>query len=120
MSYRVDLSGEAQADIDSLPDRESKLAAVRVALALRDDPYFGKALRNRIRIGDLSSCRGVAFDRPDWKDKPRFRLVYRSGPDDASIEVVQVLAIGLRTQLEVYKRAAERLRRELRRRLRDS
>lgn len=117
MSYPVQVSRDAQDDIRALPDPATRLAAVCVALALRDDPLLGAPLRRRARVGDLSGYRRVAFDERAWTGKPRYRLVYRNRLDDAVIEVVQVVAVGLRAQLAVYKAAAARLRAELRRRL---
>jgi hypothetical protein len=51
----------------------------------------------------------VPFDPPSSKGKPRFRLVYRNDPDDGSIAVISVLAIGPRSGLAAYRRAATRL-----------
>lgn len=118
MSYPVEVWEEAKADIAGLPSRELQLAALRVALALREDPFLGEPLRNRLRIGDLGSCRRIAFDAERHRGKPRYRLVYRNDPNDGSIAVVQVVAVGRREQLAAYKEAAARLRAELRRRVR--
>ncbi|MGH3113726.1 MAG: type II toxin-antitoxin system RelE/ParE family toxin [Gaiellaceae bacterium] len=117
MAYEVEVWEAAKADLVALGDREAQLAALRVALALRDDPLLGAPLRDRAGVGNLSGCRRVSFDRPDWTGKPRYRLVYRDDPADGSIAVVQVIAVGLREQLAAYWAAAARLRAELRRRL---
>ncbi len=117
MTYPVTFSDAAVEDLKALPDRQAQLAALRAARDLSENPHFGEPLRNRLRIGDLSECRVVRFDRAGWRNKPRFRLVYYNDPDDGSIAVVRVIAVGLRAQLEAYKAAAARLRRERRDRL---
>ena len=116
MTYTVEFLEEAKSDLAEL-DREVQLAALRVALILRDDPWIGAPLRARDRVGDLSNCRRVSFDRAGWAGKPRYRLVYRSLPDEATIEIVQIVAVGPRQGLEAYRTAAARLRAEMRRRL---
>lgn len=120
MTFPVKLSIEAQDDLTQLPDRETQLAALRLALALGENPYLGTPLRNRAGIGDLSACRRVSFDRPDREEKPRFRLVYYNDPDDGSIAVVRVIAVGLRERLAAYRAAAARVRAERRSRFRGS
>lgn len=85
--------------------------------ALRENPWLGRELRDRIRVGDLSGLRGIAFDEPGWDEKPRYRVVYRNEPDDGVVEVVAVIAVGLREGLAIYREAAARLREEMRRRL---
>lgn len=114
MTHEVKFSDEAVADLKALPSRAVQLGALRAARELSDNPHLGEPPRNRLRIGDLSSCRVIRFDHPAWKNKPRFRLVYYNDPDDGSIAVVRVIAVGLRAQLSAYKAAAARLRRERR------
>jgi hypothetical protein len=83
-----------------------------VAEIVRDlhfDPWLGREMRARRRMEILKDCRKVLFDLPSWKAKPRFRLVYRNDPSDGSIAVVAVLAVGSRSDLEAYRRAATRL-----------
>jgi len=116
VTYRVEVFAEAKADIAALPERELQLAALRVVLDLRENPFLGEALRTRRRSSELVGCRRIAFDRPDYRGKPRYRLVYRNHPEDGSIEVVQVISVGLRERLAAYKTAADRLRAEARRR----
>lgn len=116
MTYRVEVFAEAKAEIATLPERELQLAALRIVLELRENPFLGDALRARRRTSELAGCRRVAFDRPGRPGKPRYRLVYRNDPDDGSIAVVQVISVGLRERLAAYKTAADRLRAEARRR----
>lgn len=117
MIARARLWPEAREDINALPSGALRLEAARVIVSLQENPWLGAELRERVRIGDLSGLRRVAFDEPDWKEKPRYRVVYRNEPDDAVVEVVAVIAVGLRERLALYKETAARLREEMRRRL---
>lgn len=117
MIARATLWPEARDDIHALPSEALRLAAVRAIRGLEDNPWLGAELRDRIRVGDLRGLRRVAFDEPEWKEKARFRVVYRNEPDDAVVEVVAVIAVGQRERLAAYREAASRLRAERRRRL---
>jgi hypothetical protein len=122
---RARLWPEAQDDITALPTRALHLAALRTIASLQANPSFqdnpgaGTELRERLRVGDLRGLRRVAFDEPTRIDKPRYRVVYRSEPDDAVVEVVGVIAVGRRERLAAYREAAARRRAERRRRLTD-
>ncbi len=118
MTTRASVWPEARADIASLPTVAHRLELVRVLVSLQENPWAGKELRERSRVGDLRGLRGVAFDEPGWTRKPRYRVVYRNEPDDAVVEVVAVIAVGLRERLAAYRTAAARLRAERRRRRR--
>ena len=117
MIARATLWPEAREDVNALPDRAHRLAAVRVIVALQENPWLGAELRERARVGDLRGLRRVAFDVPGWNDKPRYRVVYRNEPDDVIVEIVAVIAVGRRERLAAYREAAVRLRAERRRRL---
>ncbi len=95
-------------------DRALGRAVAEIVRDLHFDPWLGAEMRARARLDVLEDCRKVSFDLPSRKGKPRFRLVYRNRPDDGSIAVVTVLAVGQRSQLEAYKRAATRLGRRRR------
>jgi len=114
---RATLWPEAREDINALPDRAHRLAAVGVILSLQENPWLGTELRGRARVGDLRGLRRIAFDTPGWTDKPRYRVVYRNEPDDVIVEIVAVIAVGRRERLAAYREAAVRLRAERRRRL---
>jgi hypothetical protein len=116
---RARLWPEARNDIDSLPTTALRFAAVEAILSVQQNPWSGAELRARARIGDLSGLRRVAFDTADWTEEPRYRVVYRE-PDEGAVEVVAVIAVGLRERLAAYKEAAARLRAERRKRLLDS
>jgi hypothetical protein len=117
---RARLWPEARNDIDSLPTTALRFAAVEAILSVQQNPWSGAELRARARIGDLSGLRRVAFDAADWTEKPRYRVVYRNEPDEGAVEVVAVIAVGLRERLAAYKEAAARLHAERRKRLLDS
>ncbi len=117
MIARATLWPEAREDINALPDRARRLAAVEVIVSLQGNPWLGTELRERVRTGDLRGLRRVAFDEPGWTDKPRYRVVYHNEPDDAVVEIVAVIAAGRRERLEAYRGAAARVRAERRRRL---
>lgn len=116
MSYEVIVTDEAKRDFQDLAvkDREAAREAVRLALELREDPYVGDELRDRAAVGNLSGCRSIHFDRPGWKGKHRFRLVYRNEPNDGAPAIIAVLAIGDREKLSAYRDAAKRLARRVR------
>lgn len=120
MIARARLWPEARKDINSLPTIALRFAAVEAIVAMQENPWSGAELRSRARVGELSGLRRVTFDTADWTEKPRYRVVYRNEPDDGVVEVVAVIAVGLRERLTAYKQAATRLRAERRRRLLDS
>ncbi len=118
MRPQLDVWEEAQSDLRELPSGGLKLAALEAIGEVLDNPWRGAELRDRARVGDLRGLRRVAFDEPSWDDKPRYRIVYRNEPDDAVVEVVAVIVVGLRESLSAYRAAATRLRAEHRRRAR--
>lgn len=117
MIARATLWPEARADINALPDRAHRLAAVAAIVRLQENPWLGTELRERVRVRDLRGLRRVAFDEAGWTDKPRYRVVYRNEPDGAVVEIVAVIAVGRRERLAAYREATARLRAERRRRL---
>jgi hypothetical protein len=100
-------------------DPSAPRVAAEIVKRLYTDPWVGQEMRARMRLEVLEHCRKVPFDVPGWKDKPRFRLVYRNDPSDGSIAVVSVLAVGARTDLAAYRDAASRVGAEERKRRRD-
>lgn len=117
MIARAELWPEARGDINALPDRAHRLAAVRAIVSLQENPWLGTELRERVRVGDLRGLRRIAFDQPGCTDQPRYRVVYRNEPDDTVVEIVAVIAVGRRERLAGYRESAARLRAERRRRL---
>lgn len=117
MIARASLWPEARLDTDSLPSHALRVAAARAIVSIQDSPWSGAELRARAGVGDLAGLRRIVFDEASWSDKPRYRVVYRNEPDDGVVEVVAVIAVGLRERLEAYRIAATRIRAERRRRL---
>ena len=114
MSYEVKAEPAVSEDLAELAaeDRDAAREALRLMLALRDDPWLGDELRERYNLRPLRDCRRIGFDRPDWEGKPRYRLVYRNEPSDGAPGLVRVWAVGPRDRLVVYARAAARITRE--------
>ncbi|WP_054686773.1 hypothetical protein [Microbacterium sp. No. 7] len=82
--------------------------ALDMLVLVRDGKVRGVALGEHVQTGDLSDCYKLYFD-PDGSSKPRFRLVYRYTPDEVQAVALEAVAVGLRSQLDVYLRAAKRL-----------
>lgn len=114
MSYEVRAEPAVSEDLAELAaeDRDAAREALRLMLALRDDPWLGDELRERYNLRPLRDCRRISFDRPGWEGKPRYRLVYRNEPNDGAPGLVRVWAIGPRDRLVAYARAAARITRE--------
>ena len=111
MGYRVEVLDEVRTvDMPALlqVDPELGRAVAEIVRDLHHDPWLGREMRERMRLEVLADCRKVPFDLPSRRGKPRFRLVYRNDPNDGSIAVVCVLAVGPRSDLDAYRRAAAR------------
>jgi len=111
MSYEVVVLPSAHGDFKELLelDREAARVALRLAGDLKENPWLGDDLRARRGLEELHDCRRIRFDRDDWTDKPRFRLVYRNEPSDGAPHIIAVLAVAGRTNLGAYRRAKGRL-----------
>jgi hypothetical protein len=111
MSYEVVVLPSAHGDFKELveEDREAARVALRLASDLKENPWLGDEMRARRGLEELHDCRRIRFDRDDWTDKPRFRLVYRNEPSDGAPHIVAVLAVAGRTNLGAYRRAKGRL-----------
>jgi hypothetical protein len=102
-------------DLAAIADPLLVDAAVRLAAELRENPWLGERMRERYNLRVLGECRRVSFDRPDWPDKPRYRLVYRDEPSDGAPGLVRIIAVGSRERLAAYRAAAVRIGSERRR-----
>jgi len=95
-------------------DRDVALAAMKLILELRGNPWLGDEMRERPRYDSLSDCRRIRFDKQGHRGKPRYRLVYRNEPSDGAPHIVAVLSVGAREKLHAYgsavKSRAQRLR----------
>lgn len=95
-------------DIYALPDLRTQKMALDMLVLIRDGKVRGVPLGEHVKTGDLSDCYKFYFD-PDGSGKPRFRLVYRYSPDEVNAVAIEAIAVGERSGLEVYLRAATRL-----------
>lgn len=98
-------------DIYALPSAEARRMALDMLVLVREGKVRGVALGEHVQTGDLSDCYKLYFD-PDGSGKPRFRLVYRYTPNEVQAVALEAVAVGLRSQLDVYLRAAQRLGRD--------
>jgi hypothetical protein len=95
-------------DVYALPDLRTRKMALDMLVLIRDGKTSGEPLGQHVKTGDLSDCYKFYFD-PDGSGKPRFRLVYRFTPDELTAVAIEAVAVGRRSGLEVYLRAANRL-----------
>ncbi len=123
---RVEVLDAAKQDLHEVKERRVVREALRLALALREQPYLGDTLREKSNLKPLAAadCRKIKFDRPDRrasaKPRHRYRIVYRIEPHERSPALIVIMAIGVKPT--VYRtataRAARRLRDQARRRRR--
>lgn len=79
---------------------------------LQDHPWFGKSLEANVATGDLSDARSIYvidFEERQVPWPPPYRLVSRLLPSDNQPERAQVIWVGERDDLHVYRTAARRL-----------
>lgn len=98
-------------DFAQLPTAELKVIARDLLYQIRDGVEEGRPLEDRMDTGDLGDCRKVYFDSKPGP--PGYRIVFRY-LEDGVVEVVEIVAIGPRNELAVYKAAADRLGRSRR------
>ena len=112
--YEVRAEPDVADDLDELSKISAALvdAAIRLMGELRDNPWLGEELRERYNIRVLKKCRKLRFDLPEWKEKPRYRIVYRNEPLDGAPGLVRIWAVAPREKLVAYARAATRITRE--------
>jgi hypothetical protein len=94
---------------------EDALAQARRLIAsLPGDPLLGDWLTDTAGTGDLSTCRKVKLGpdeiTPDGTNLgPALRLVYRLLPSNTDAQVVEILVMARRQDLEAYLLASRRL-----------
>ena len=82
----------------------------RLLPKLQSDPLrHSQPLDYDARIGNLGDCRKIYFDEQLTIRPAGYRIVLRLLPNEASPTHIQIISIGPRTNLDVYRRAAERL-----------
>lgn len=97
MNSKVRLIPSAQKDFKQLDGREKLLVAKQMK-KLASTPFLGEALGKRAGIDLIGYYKLYA-------DKKRLRIVYRCVGDELDIEII---AIGRREELEVYRKAEKR------------
>lgn len=106
-SYGMEFLPEVRADAGRL-DVVLRRAVAELVVALSTDPWLGDLMDDRWPQ-NLAGCRKVRFDKPGWRDRPRYRLVYRNEPSDGAVGTIAVLAIERRQNMIAYARASSRL-----------
>lgn len=111
--YQVSAEPEVSDDLRDLASVDERLIDVALGLmaALRDNPWAGDDLWERYNMRPIKDCRKLRFDVPDWRGKPRYRIVYRNEPLDGAPGLVRIWAVGPRDDLIAYARATTRLAR---------
>ena len=107
--------------VSARPEVADDLAALSPALLrairrllprLRAEPLrHSQPLDYDSRIGNLGDCRKVYFDAGETVRPAGYRIVLRLLPDEQTPERIQIISIGPRANLDVYRQAAERLER---------
>ncbi len=97
MNCNVRLIPSAQKDFKKLDGREKLLVAKQLN-KLTSAPFFGEDLGKRAGI-DLTGYYKL------YTDRKRLRIVYRCVGDELDIEII---AIGRREELEVYRKAKKK------------
>ncbi len=98
MTYKIVLKIEADKELEELSNRE-RILVFKQFKKIASSPELGKLLGNRAEY-NLSGCRKM------YADRKRIRIVYTILDEQI---VIEVIAIGKRDEMEVYKNAAERL-----------
>ena len=98
MPYEIVLKEEADGELAALSNRE-RILVFKQFKKIGTSPELGQALGNKNGY-DLSGCRKM------YADKKRIRIVYRVVEQQI---VVEVIAIGKRDEMEVYKDASQRV-----------
>lgn len=111
--YQVRAEPEVAGDLRALAEIDERLVDVAIERMgeLRENPWLGDDLRERYDLRAVEDCRKLRFDVPDWKGKPRYRIVYRNEPLDGAPGLVRVWAVARRERLIAYARAAARITR---------
>lgn len=104
----VEALADATAEANDL-DETLRREIARIVVRLHGNRHHGELMGDKPpRI--LKGCRKVRFDEPEWRGKPRFRLVYRNEPADGAPATSLILAIGRRDRMIAYAKAARRIK----------
>lgn len=106
--HTVEARAEAAADANGL-DEPLKREVARIVVELHGNPHHGELMGDKPpRV--LKGCLKVRFDELGWKQKPRYRFVYRHEPSDGAPAKSVILAIGRRDRMIAYAKAARRVK----------
>jgi mRNA interferase RelE/StbE len=100
MACKITFLPDAAKDFDNLAGSLKKQAAKKID-ALAENPFIAKPLGNKLGL-DLTGFYKLYFA------KKKYRIVYRLMGE--RIEVIEIIGIGKRDKAEVYKMAAQRLK----------
>ena len=100
MVCKITFLPDAEKDFDNLAGLLKKQAAKKID-ALAENHFLGKPLGNKLG-NDLTGFYKLYFA------KRKYRIVYRLIGEH--IEVIEIIGIGKRDKAEVYKMAAQRLK----------
>jgi hypothetical protein len=95
---------EVAADLAALGDDDLRAVALALLAELESHPYLGRSL-----TGNLGDCRKIYFDRPDVEVRPGYRVVYRLRPTESEPTEIDVICVGERADLAVYRSTRARL-----------
>jgi len=98
MPYKILLKEEADKELLQLSNRE-RLLVFKQFKKIATSPELGQLLGNKAGF-DLSGCRKM------YADKKKIRIVYTIIEYEI---IVEIIAVGKRDEMQVYKDASERL-----------
>lgn len=98
MNYKLELLLEAHEDLAEFSNRE-RILVYKQFKKIQKSPELGTLLGNKNGY-DLSGCRKM------YADNKKIRIVYKIVKDKIIIEVI---AVGKRNEMEVYKKASKRV-----------
>jgi mRNA interferase RelE/StbE len=96
--YSIEFLEEAKADLKSF-DRSQQILVLKQLKKIEKSPELGKLLGNKNGY-NLSGYRKM------YADNKKIRIVYKIVEDRIIVEVV---AVGNRSEMEVYQKASERI-----------
>ncbi len=98
MNYKLELLLEAHEDLAEFSNRE-RILVYKQFKKIQKSPELGTLLGNKNGY-DLSGCRKM------YADNKKICIVYKIVKDKIIIEVI---AVGKRNEMEVYKKASKRV-----------
>ena len=98
MNYKLELLLEAHEDLAEFSNRE-RILVYKQFKKIQKSPELGTLLGNKNGY-DLSGCRKM------YADNKKIRTVYKIVEERI---IVEVIAVGKRNEMEVYKKASKRV-----------